>query len=284
MLSQAEHYVMKEIEKLGGIPEIDQSIDLIQEYISKAIRGEYYDSKNIRLNQWNPDKGEINELVLSVFTLVLQYKPMIMQSIVSILARRISLDEHISQVTTVAECIALISRTGLINISHTHTGSYIMVNTEYNLDGIPEQDYHEILYEPPPEYTKNWHEDYGHRILGGKYNQHDGNICLDHINRMNSIPYQLNKALLSKYEETPTYAFTDKYGNFSIEKRDQWITFIRNSYRKYIEICNKGNVFYLNHNDDKRGRCYAEGYHVNTQGSSFKKAIIQLANEELVEV
>jgi hypothetical protein len=274
MLSSAEHFVMKQIESFGGLPEMDQSIELIQEYLN----GEYHSSKAKRLADWNPDKGELNELVLVIFTACLQNKKLTYQAISGMIAGRIALDEHIDAVKTAAECIALVSRTGLIDISRTGSGNYIMVSTQYALDGIPEPDRHEILYDQPPLFDKNWHEDYGHRVLGGRCNHHNEDICLDHINRMNAIPYQLNKPLLRKYEEAPTFALDTR------EKREQWQHFIRNSYRKYIEVSKKGNCFFLNHNADKRGRCYAQGYHLNTQGSSFKKAVIQLAEAEIVEV
>jgi DNA-directed RNA polymerase len=42
-------------------------------------------------------------------------------------------------------------------------------------------------------------------------------------------------------------------------------------------------VFHLTHKVDKRGRIYSQGYHVNTQGAAFKKAMIELAKEELIE-
>jgi len=279
MLTSAENFVQKEIRKLGGLPEIDEAVDKIEEYIAKAFQGSgvYHESKNARLQQWNPDKGEIYELVLAVFTITLKNRVLKLQSIASMIAARIDLEDHIEQVTTAAECIALISKTGLIDIYRTGTFAYYMVKTNYALEDIPDLDRHEILLERPPIYTSNNHEDFGPRILGGKHNYHEGNICLDHINRMNGICYQLNKPFLKKYSEAPTFALDTR------EKREQWEHFVKTSYEKYIQVCKKGNRFYLNHNDDKRGRCYCEGYYINTQGTSFKKAIIQLANEELVE-
>ena len=274
MLTSAESYVLSEVNKLGGLPEIPESVKLICSYIN----GCYYPSKNRRLSKWNPDKGEINELVMAVFTVTLSNPSLTYQAISGMLAGRIGLDDHIDQIKTIAEVIAIIASTGLVVINRTGSGSYIMVSTEYVLEGIPEPSKHDILMEPPPVYTKNWTEDSGSKILGGKHNHHEGDICLDHINRMNAIPYSLNKPFLCKYEEAPTFALDTP------EKEKQWELFIRTSYRKYIEVAQKGNVFFLDHNDDKRGRTYAEGYHVSTQGSSFKKAIIMLANAEIVEL
>jgi DNA-directed RNA polymerase len=47
-------------------------------------------------------------------------------------------------------------------------------------------------------------------------------------------------------------------------------------------MINSGNEIYLTNKVDKRGRIYAQGYHITTQGTSFKKAMLELAHEELV--
>jgi len=263
MLTSAESFVQKEIRKLGGLTEIGLSVDLINEYITKAFQGSgaYHESKNIRLQTWNPDEGEIYEFVLAVFTIVLKQRKLTINALAGMVAGRIGLEDHIDQVTTAAECIALMSKAELIHIVRTGSGHYHMVYTDFALEDIPDPDRHEILLEPPPVYTSNYHEDFGPRILGGKHNYHEDNICLDHINRMNGICYQLNKPFLKKYSEAPTFALDTK------EKREQWEKFVKTSYEKYIRVCKKGNRFYFNHNDDKRGRCYCEGYYINTQGT-----------------
>jgi hypothetical protein len=59
--------------------------------------------------------------------------------------------------------------------------------------------------------------------------------------------------------------------------------FAEQSQAVYDLIIDAGNEFYLNQKVDKRGRVYAQGYHVSTAGSSYKKASIELAHEEFVE-
>ena len=54
----------------------------------------------------------------------------------------------------------------------------------------------------------------------------------------------------------------------------------RHIYRLMYEA---GNRFYLTHKVDKRGRTYAQGYHVNTQGAAWNKATIELADMEVVQ-
>lgn len=291
MLRSEEFYVQQQVAAAGGLVEIDQSIELITEHINTHFTytkkdGEVkeFTSKNERLSKWTPDRGEIYELVLGVFTIILSNRALTYQALAGMLAGRFDYENHIDQVKTAAECVALISRTGLITVSRTGSGNYIMISSKYDIDDMPEPERHEILTEPPPEFTSNYHPDFGSLILGGRHNHHEGNICLDHINRMNRIELKLNRPFLRKYEEAPTFTFTNKDGSHSQEKEDQWKNFIRTSYRAYIKLVRGGNRFYLNHKDDKRGRCYATGYHVNTQGTAFKKAIVQLAQTEIVEV
>jgi hypothetical protein len=152
-----------------------------------------------------------------------------------------------------------------------------MISTQFRIDNIPELERHGIIVDKLPEFDCNKPEGIGSLILGGKHNHHDGNLCLDHLNRMNAVQLKLNRPFLRKYEEAPTFALDTQ------AKKEQWESFITNSYRAYIKLVKGGNRFYLCHRYDKRGRCYAEGYHISTQGSSFKKAIIQLAQPELVE-
>ena len=42
-----------------------------------------------------------------------------------------------------------------------------------------------------------------------------------------------------------------------------------------------GNSFYLCNKVDKRGRIYSSGFHMNVQGSSFKKAMINFKHREI---
>jgi len=290
MLRSEEFFVQKEIARTGGMPELDQAVRLVHDYATKYYEYTLKDgtvkpftSKNRRLSDWNPNKGEIYEIVLAAFTITLTIGQLTYQAIAGMLAGRIGLEDTIDRVKTAAEVLAVISRTGLITITRNGSGEYITVCTEYTLNDLPELERHEIFTKRLPLFTTNKHEEHGSFILGGRQNHHKQDICLDHLNRMNAIELKLNRAVLRKYEEKPTYAFeTD--GRHDQKKEDQWKRFVTQSYRAYIKLVRGGNRFHLLHRVDKRGRCYAEGYHINTQGSSFKKSIIQLAAAELVEM
>ena len=117
------------------------------------------------------------------------------------------------------------------------------------------------------------------QILGCRYKQHDGETCLDHINILNSIPLSLNIDLLVRMEEEATFELD------TVEKQEQWQLFKQRSIKKYLDVATDlDNKFYLEWKYDTRGRCYSEGYYINPQGSSFKKAICQLTNKEIVKL
>lgn len=276
MLNNVENYVQKEILKVGGLPEIDEAIKLIEEYLNKTYS---YESKNLRLAKWRPDEGELYEVVLATFTVILEQQVMTYQSIAGIISGRIKMRDTVERVTTAAEIIALICRTGLLSMHKQGPGLSTMISTEFELPGeFPVCEDHMPLLEPPEKITQNFTDEFGSLILGGKVNFHNGDICLDHINRMNAIPLQMNRPLLRLVEEQP------KKVRDTAKKRQQWLDFKKKSYRVYTLVVRKGNRFYLPHKPDKRGRSYAVGYHVTTQGSSFKKASVQLADEEIVEM
>jgi hypothetical protein len=114
-------------------------------------------------------------------------------------------------------------------------------------------------------------------LILGRGNHHAGDICLDVLNRMNRVALKLDTDFLRTVEEEPTFELDTS------EKRSMWLNFKAQSARMYMLMHNLGNEFYLTHKVDKRGRIYAQGYHINTQGAAYKKAMVDLANEELVE-
>jgi hypothetical protein len=132
----------------------------------------------------------------------------------------------------------------------------------------------------PLELTHNFSSGYlthNDSLILGTGNHHDGDICLDVLNIMNSVALRIDTDFVSTVEEEPTFEIKDQ------EQQELWNTFKRQSYAFYSLMVNQGNRMYLTHKVDKRGRIYASGYHITTQGTAFKKAMLELANEEIVQ-
>jgi hypothetical protein len=131
-------------------------------------------------------------------------------------------------------------------------------------------------------------------ILGNSINHHDGEICLDVLNIMNSIPLTINEEFREYCLEEPTFDLTTVEGAENMtrvqlmhavtQQRLNWEDHLRKSTALYDLMIEEGNHFYLTHKVDKRGRIYSQGYHINPQGTSFKKAVIDLKRKEKIDV
>lgn len=115
---------------------------------------------------------------------------------------------------------------------------------------------------------------------------HDDDICLDHINRVNKTRFCLNF--------DTAQMIRNKWRNLDHQKTDETAAEFRKrkkAFEKYDRtarevvqlLVKQGNEFYLTHKYDKRGRVYCQGYHVNYQGAPWNKAVIELADKELVQ-
>jgi hypothetical protein len=124
----------------------------------------------------------------------------------------------------------------------------------------------------------------GSVILKG--NHHDDDVCLDHLNRVNKTALKINPDTARMIKNQWRNLDKPKEG----ETRDEYDARVR-AFDKYDRTSREvmesmfltGTPIYLTHRYDKRGRCYAQGYHVNTQGSPWNKAVIEFAQEELVQ-
>jgi hypothetical protein len=281
MLTKAELFIKNLIDEAGGLPDIEEAVSLLLDY----TEGTYYESKNKRLNA-GFFRGDVNleELVIAVFTLAIDRKIMTYQAACGLLKYKIDLEDEIDQIKTIAEVIGIISKTNLINVGKK--GKYIKITPGYEINvTIPKDDPHAVKYTKPEKAITNYLN--GRSLIGGsKFNKHDGNINLTHINTLNAIALSVNTEFLSAYEET-----TDKLdkpkNNESITdfkfRKEQFRIFVEERQNRHNEIIRNGNKFYMEgHFYDGRGRGYARGYFVTTQGNEYEKAVIQLHQKELV--
>jgi len=140
----------------------------------------------------------------------------------------------------------------------------------------------------PPVITTNQETGYltcpGSIIL--KKNHHDDDVCLDHINRMNSIRFSIDDdtAFMIQNSWRNLDRAKDGEGVQEFQKRVRaFEKYDRTSKDVIGKILSLGNEFYLTHKYDKRGRIYCQGYHVTYQGNPWNKAVIELADKEIVE-
>jgi hypothetical protein len=145
-----------------------------------------------------------------------------------------------------------------------------------------------MLIEPMP-ITDNTQTGYvtqkGSVIL--RNNATDDDVCLDTLNSANKVALTINQNTARMVQNS--WADLDKQK--SDETWDEYQQRVR-AFEKYDRssrdimehLAIHGNCFYLTHSYDKRGRRYCNGYHVSYQGNEWNKAVIEFANEEVIDV
>lgn len=253
------------------------------ELIKQFLAGTYYASKTRRLAQL--ENMDVAGLVMDIFIgVAYSQRPELFTSVTAQMASRLKFSDRTEAITTVAELMAVLCKTDAFDITKETKQSSLMVVSRIPLSeqlvGFIENSQYlpPMVCEPLPlshNYSSGYltHND---SLILGSGNHHDGDICLDVLNTMNRVALKLDLDFLCKVEEEPTFDLDTQ------EKADQWVRFKKQSYGFYSLMQQQGNRFHLTHKVDKRGRIYSCGYHINTQGASFKKAMLELANEEVV--
>lgn len=117
-----------------------------------------------------------------------------------------------------------------------------------------------------------------------KKNHHSDDVCLDHINRMNKVKFTINTNTVAMVKNQWKNLDKPKEG----ETKEDFMRRVK-AFEKYDktakdvieELCRHGNTFYMTHKYDKRGRVYAQGHHVNYQGTPWNKAVVEFADMEV---
>ena len=311
------HYNRKHIDgyirdAVANDPEVNAKIQHGVQLLNQWMSESYYESKNNRLAQL---KGmDLTQLVYELFVgIAYVLKPELFTSVTSRLSSRLGFSDRRDSILTVAEMVAVLCNTDAFDITKAGPYASLMLVSRIQLpeqliEFIQHSDYLPPMVCEPLELTNNFSSGYlSHKdsvILsrGGNANHHNGNVCLDVLNKVNRVALSLDTEFLLKVEEECTAdedenleklrMTPDKSGHLRSEEEVQqlvrqqkanWDQFHGRSARIYKLMHDCGNKFYLTHKVDKRGRVYAQGYHINTQGSAYKKASVELAKKELVE-
>ena len=243
---------------------------------------------------------DIKELVLQVTACISLecQKPMKLVSVASLCARHLGMSDKVEAIHTMAEIIAVLGETDLFDNKKTREGWIVLSRVE--LDSEVTQYADNALYLPPliikPRKIRH-NRDSGYitqrgesLILGFYENHHDDNICLDVLNILNSNEYELDTDFINQYEEQwhREELSQQEYEELSHADREIYNMDEKN-WKKFQEqgkffqhlMIHHGNSFYPCNKVDKRGRIYSSGYHVNVQGSSFKKAMVNFKHREI---
>lgn len=129
-----------------------------------------------------------------------------------------------------------------------------------------------------------------HVITGGKLKQHGGEVCLDHINRLNAVQYTVDNRIFSftqpKFNAEPKYL--EKIARYESElevnnRRKQFNLWLQELPEKLAVLRNTGNTFYYKHRYCIRGRSYLKAWHLDFIGNKFIRALVNTTDAEAIE-
>lgn len=207
-------------------------------------------------------------------------------------------------ITLAAEIVTVVSNTGFYAIHrYSSRGSYYLVPA-LKLDDEELQIAHRGMYMPPmisiPTQLKNNRDSpyftvKSDSLILKNYNHHEKNIGIDVINIQNAIPLQLSTDFLKAEKEKPTKTLADVEEKIKdlppriqqeriIQYQKGWYMHLYQSNYIYNVMHGLGNEFFIPNKVDKRGRIYMQAYHIDPQGTSYKKASVELKRTEKIEV
>jgi hypothetical protein len=229
---------------------------------------------------------DLERLVIDIFVGTCYCRtPQLFVGVTSQLAARLGFSNHRDAIQTVAEITAVLCHTDAFDIIKESPEASMMLKSRIPLPDELIESIQLALYPlpmvcEPREIRSNFESPYltyNECQILGRQNAHAEDICLDVLNTQNRIALQLDLDFLCRFEEAPNKALKN------LQQNQQWQQFKRESYSVYQLLARQGNRFHLTNKYDKRGRLYSQGYHVHTQSTKFKKAILELAHEELIE-
>ena len=123
-------------------------------------------------------------------------------------------------------------------------------------------------------------------MLKDTHNHHDGDLCLDSLNKFNQIPLSVNtavvKSIRNEWKNIDSMKPDETFQDFK-KRLAAFEKYEKDSFFSIALMEETGNRFYLTHKSDKRGRTYCQGYHITYQGNSWNKACVEFADKELVK-
>jgi hypothetical protein len=125
----------------------------------------------------------------------------------------------------------------------------------------------------------------GRIVLNGSEVFDEEDMCLDHINRANSVGLTLNPDVVASEQGNlilPKRKNGESFLDFQ-KRQKQAEVFYNTSYEVMQGLLALGNEFWVTNKYDRRGRTYSVGYHINPQGTDYNKAVLELSRKETIK-
>ena len=258
---------------------VDEGVEMLQKFLNQ----EYFQAKDARIA---PLKSmNLRELVTEVFVGIAFVRgEELFTSVNAQMAGRLGFDDKPAAINTMAEILAVLCETNVFEIFKTHKMGSLYIHHNYEFppelaDFIANCEYLPPMVCKPLELENNYSSGYlthSDSLVLGSGNHHAGDLCLDVLNSINGVACSLDLEFLSQIEEEPKNKPED------INQLTNWNNFKKQSHEMYKLMNRLGNKFYFTHKVDKRGRLYCQGYHLSYQGAAYKKAMIELADKQVI--
>lgn len=291
-------HVREDLSKSDMLHYVDDLVNLIRKHVENSTYTYVTKSGETRIWQSKLDrhtnllKIDLEELSLNVVAYATVQPISTLTAIVGMIKKYFKNDNERMDLESAAEVIGLFAKLDLIDIKlprDTEEG-VVMVhsNIEYegNLGDYLRTTRHvapSLL--PPKKVTSNRDSGYltfnSSLILGGKF--HEFHVPYDHINRMNSVALSIEPRVIKQTEPV----FKEKLDETEAERSERYLSWKQlnvESVVAWADLISLGNKFYLTHKYDERLRTYSHGYQTHTQGDSYRKSVLELANKEVIEI
>ncbi len=257
-------------------------VDNINNYRNKTYS---YTSKNKRLKALTVSSDDLAiELIIAVITIEPTIVPV--QVVISKLIPHLKCSNLIDGVKIAGEIIA-VCEGDLFTLHHNtdleNETDTLGIKPKFQVKAHTQDFINNTKYLPPmickPIPWKG-NTGYGNvtgsgSVILGTGNDEGQNQNLLTINILQSIEWELNEEMLEFME-------VSKKALDTIEKRQNFDLMVNSSEVVYKDLLEQGNKFYLVWKYDFRGRSYSQGYHVNLQSNSYRKAIMNFKHKELI--
>ncbi len=145
------------------------------------------------------------------------------------------------------------------------------VHPSFQLDKRTKRKLAKLQYLPPMKtlpvpWTDNhsggWLFETKHLVLGSRFTKHDKSLAYDVINKLQSIPWEIDPITFKLERDT----------NRAMNKK------------KFLRVIGEyiGIPFHFVWRYDSRGRSYSSGYDLNLQSNEYGKALLSMHNKELI--
>lgn len=275
------------LEDIKGCKELMDKLHICSMDVINWANKEHYQSKHESLGMLRDmSQDEIKDLLIDMMSMILtQSYRMEITAAVGMVAGFMPWDDYKVAIKRAAELLFHLANCDIINmtpafISDTDT---VLISNNYSIGGETAKYIEMSKFTPPmvcvPQTVKS-SRDSGYltkqkfALLKGKH-QHNYPVNLSAMNKFNQIPLTLDIEYLKAVEDEIELSVEEPK---EIEKQQhQFDRYRLETYDVCMDMIRAGNEFYETHFWCGRGRTYVRGYHINSQGNSYRKAMVNFA-------